>query len=240
MTENTEISLIFEKNIFDKEQNNKLSNARNNIETAIKTVTMHRTPTLLRASVLNDITHPTPDSKYWQLVNEMVSHSTGLADTLFLIEEKQIDLDEAVFNLRNETDTFEKRRLQLQIKKIEYELIMLQKNTNARIEELNNQSIMMDELKQQCRFSITDQNEHQLSTFALAWTNEVCNITDSTSVDDRRNITSRWITIMNLLQEMELYDNFIKSLSNSTLNKLDHLGLINISKNICEGNKIDN
>ena len=78
---------------------------------------MHRTPTLLRASVLNDVEHPTPDSKYWQLVNEMVAHSTGLMDTLFQIEEKQIDLDEAKYFLETEENQFERRRLEVKIRK---------------------------------------------------------------------------------------------------------------------------
>lgn len=230
MTENTEISLIFENTLFNPEQTQKLTNARQNIENAVKTVTMHRTPTLLRASVLNDVLHPTPDSKYWQLVNEMVAHSTGLADTLFQIEEKQIDIDEAKFKLKSETDIFEKRRLELEIKKNEYGLVMLQKAAFARIEELNNQSVMMEELKPQCKFGTEDQNAHQLSAFAMSWTSEVCNITDSTSVDDRRNITSRWLTLMNMLAGMGQYENFIRSLPPENINKLSQLGLINVVK----------
>lgn len=231
MKNDTEISLIFENKLFNSEQITKLTNARQNIENAVKTVTMHRTPTLLRASVLNDVSHPTPDSKYWQLVNEMVAHSTGLADTLFQIEEKQIDLDEAKYKLKTETDQFEIRRLKLDIRKNEYGLVMLQKAASARVEELNNQSIMMEELKINCKYGIKDQNAHQLSTFAHSWTSEVCNITDSTSVDDRKNITSRWMTLMNMLEDMGLYVQFINSLPEQTVNKLQHLGLITGGKN---------
>lgn len=230
MTENTEISLIFENTLFNTEQTNKLANARPNIEAAVRTVTMHRTPTLLRASVLNDVEHPTPDSKYWQLVNEMVAHSTGMADTMFQIEEKQIDLDEAKYFLETEENSFERRRLEVKIRKYGYELTMLQKAAMARIEELNNQSTMMNELKPLCQFGTEDQNTHQLSAFAMAWTSEVCNITDSTSVDDRRNITSRWITLMNLLNEIGQQNAFMKSLPEQKIQKLAELGLINISQ----------
>lgn len=229
MTKTTEISPIFENTLFNNEQITKLNNARPNIEHAIETVTMYRTPTLLRASVLNDVEHPTPDSKYWQLVNEMVAHSTGLMDTLFQIEEKQIDIDEALYLLESESNTFEIRRLELNIRKYKYELTMLQKAAFARIEELNNQSAMMEDLKPQCKFGIVDQNAHQLSAFAMAWTSEVCNITEHTSVDDRRNITSRWITLMNLLNEMGQQTNFMNSLPKTTLEKLAELNLIKLS-----------
>ena len=89
---------------------------------------------------------------------------------------------------------------------------------------------MMNELKPYCKFGITDQNAHQLSAFAMAWTSEVCNITTHTSVDDRKNITSRWITLMNLLNEIGQQNNFMASLPEQKLKKLSELGLIDISQ----------
>ena len=218
------------KSFFDEEQQTKLANAQENISRAFNTVTMWRTPTLLRLSVLDDISHPTPDSKYWQLVNEMYAHSTGLAELMFEIEEKQIDLDEVIVDLTTEKDIFELRRLEVKKRRYEFDLVNMQKTAKARIEELNNQSSAMEELKPLLAFGVEDQNAHQLQGFAQSWTSEVCNITEHTDVDSKKNIISRWITCMNVLNSMGKRDEFINSLPSQQKEKLRQLKLISGGK----------
>ena len=218
------------KSFFDEEQQTKLANAQENISRAFNTVTMWRTPTLLRLSVLDDISHPTPDSKYWQLVNEMYAHSTGLAELMFEIEEKQIDLDEVIVDLTTEKDNFELRRLEVKRRRYEFDLVNMQKTAKARIEELNNQSSAMEELKPLLAFGVEDQNAHQLQGFAQSWTSEVCNITEHTDVDSKKNIISRWITCMNVLNSMGKRNEFINSLPSQQKEKLRQLKLISGGK----------
>ena len=227
------------KSFFDEEQQTKLANAQPNITKAFETVTMWRTPTLLRLSVLDDVSHPTPDSKYWQLVNEMYAHSTGLAELMFEIEEKQIDLDEViaaitVINKKIEKgekiDQFELSRLEVKKRRYEFDLVNMQKTAKARIEELNNQSSAMEELKPLLAFGVEDQNAHQLQGFAQSWTSEVCNITEHTDVDSKKNIISRWITCMNVLNSMGKRDEFINSLPSQQKEKLRQLKLISGGK----------
>jgi len=212
--------------VLSEDDNKKLSLAKNNIEHSMKHVIMHRTKTLLRTSVLNDLDHPTPDSKYWQLSMEMYAHSTALADNLFEIESKQIDLDEAEEKLKTEKNNYTIRRLELEIKKIMFQIAILQKEVHERILELDNQSTAMEELKQYMNYSQDDMNEHQVQTYAIAWTNEVCNITDGTDSDSRKNKISRWITMMNLLESCGTLNEFYNSLSNEQRQKLIELKLI--------------
>jgi len=215
--------------IFDAlpdEYRGRLELARQNISEAFRTVTMWRTPALLRMSVLNDVAHPTPDSKYWQLVNEMYTHSTGLANLLFDIEEKQLELEEVEHQIGVETDRFAIRKLDVKRRRIEFELMNMQKVARARVEELSTQNAAMEEIKPLMKYGTESPEGHQLESFALSWTSEVCEINEHTDVDSRRNIISRWLTCMNVLETIGQRDKFIKSLPESQRKKLVELGLI--------------
>lgn len=238
-----EIKPLFDNDLntfLSKDQIKTLENAKENIIDSFNTVTMFRTPALLRLSVLNDVTHPTPDSKYWQLKNEMYAHSIGLNELMYDIEEKLIDLDKINYELKQETERFELRRLEVKRKRIEFELVSMQKTADARIKEINNQNKLLNELKDHLEYSKTDQSEHQLHALSISQTNKVCNITEHTDIDSKNNIINVWVTCMNVLKEikdengMNARDNFINSLPQHQKQKLLELNLI---RNIGEKQK---
>ena len=234
MTE-TKITPIFNtepelNRVFDDTQIAKLTAARHNIETAFNKIVFFRTPTLLRLSVLNDVEHPTLESKYFQLVNEMYAHSSELANLIFDIELKQIDIEE-LENKIQKKEGYDRRRAEIEIRRKRFELVQMQKTADARIKEIDNQSTAMNEIKDELLkigVNIEDQtvNDHQLRTLAISWTNEVCNITDATDVSSRKNIISRWITCMNVLKSAGELEKFIKSISPAQREKLLELKLI--------------
>jgi len=219
---------------FESKQLEKLTAAEHNINRAFKDIVFFRTPTLLRLSVLNDLDHPTLESKYWQLVNEMYAHSTGLADLIFDIELKQVEIDELESKFQT-GDGFQKRRDEIELRRARFALVNMQKTANARIEEIHNQNTAMEDIKTELQKQGVDIekqtiNDHQLRTFAVAWTNEVCNITEHTDVNDRKNITARWVTCMNILRSCGELEGFINSLEPKQREKLRQLKLIDGGK----------
>ena len=220
---------------FEPRQLEKLNAAEHNINRAFKDIVFFRTPTLLRLSVLNDMDHPTLESKYWQLVNEMYAHSTGLADLIFDIELKQVEIDELECKIKTGENNFQTRRDEIELRRARFALVNMQKTADARIEEIHNQNTAMEDIKAELQkqgIDIETQtiNDHQLRTFAVAWTSEVCNITEHTDVDSKKNIISRWITCMNVLNSMGKRDEFINSLSVQKKAKLRQLKLISGGK----------
>ena len=240
MTDN-EITPIFNTEpelykVFNETQIATLNAARHNIETAFNKITFFRTPTLLRLSVLNDLEHPTLESKYFQLVNEMYVHSSELANLIFDIELKQIDIEELETRIIKR-EGFERRRDEIEIRRKRFELVQMQKTADARIKEIENQSAAMNEIKTELKKSGVDieaqtMNDHQLRSFAIAWTNDVCSINDSTDVASRKNIISRWITCMNVLKNAGELERFIQSLPDQQREKLTQLKLIDYRKEV--------
>ena len=79
----------------------------------------------------------TPERIYRTIGLQMHSKITFLKDAYYTKEEKLIDLEELEYNLKKEKSSFEKRRIELKIKKTKDGLISSEKMINDSIIELD-------------------------------------------------------------------------------------------------------
>lgn len=159
-----------------------------------KRVQRGRTDTELRHSVLNELMHPTADSKYWQVYREANVQFEALVFASYEWKENQADLEimEAEKEgLREQLDAvpaqgWKAKKIIGQIKKKEIEMqrkkmMMMSAKASAedRIRELKALYKIRDELLPQLRYGTENPNDHQLISYAQSLTMRVKNAMDS-------------------------------------------------------------
>jgi hypothetical protein len=153
--------------IFTREDLTKLADCAPSITHAFDHMQFFRTPTEMRISVLNDISFPTADSKYWQTVREMEVMFENLVNLVFTYEEKTIDLEKAEYDLAaGIEDKFEKRKKILEIKKINWALTNIKREAHNRIREIAEWKKIQVELSDSLQYGMDNVNDHQLLSYA--------------------------------------------------------------------------
>jgi len=105
------------------------------LEHAFTTRTIFRTPTEARFSVLNDLKHPTPASKYHQAKLEQAVMFDNLIKLSFAFRRAKIDLDDARARMKKASGR-QKERLKVDMDELTYRLICMQKEAQERLREL--------------------------------------------------------------------------------------------------------
>jgi hypothetical protein len=82
-------------------------------------------------------TAETPERIYRTIGLQMHSKITFLKDAYYTKEEKLIDLEELEYNLKKEESSFERRRIELKIKKTKDGLMYSEKTINDAVKELD-------------------------------------------------------------------------------------------------------
>ena len=150
-----------------------LNNNMNIIGKSLKHSQIFRTDTEARVSVLNNVKHPTPDSKYWQSMRELKVQSSELFNLNFEYKEKVIDKKELEKKLNEEYDNdFDKQRDEIKLEKLKYELLQMELTAKDRIREVNMWGNIIKELEPVMDNSKTDVNEHQLISYGARFINE--------------------------------------------------------------------
>ncbi len=154
-----------------------------------------RTETELRTSVLNDLRHPTADSKYWQIYREANIQFEGVIFAIYEWKENQQDLkiiETEIEELDWQIEELKKgdnflNKIQIKRKEAEREKrkIMMDKksllmmNTKAsamdRVRELKILYKIRDELLPQLQYGIDNPNDHQLISYAQSLTLKILN-----------------------------------------------------------------
>lgn len=158
-----------------------------------KRVQRGRTETELRYSVLNDLHHPTPDSKYWQVYREANVQFESLVFASYEWRDNQADLEiiEAeIDDLRweqkhlgkQERDEIKKRIIEGKIKKKKIErerksmqMMSAKASAEDRVRELRSLYKIRDELIPNLQYPPESPNDHQLISYAQSLTMRVHN-----------------------------------------------------------------
>jgi len=227
-TEKTKLSKYYDSisSLFSASDLESLSEVKKNVKQAFETLTVFRTFPELRLSVLNDLKHPTPDSKYWQLVREMNLHSIELVELTYNLRLKVNEIKQLEKDLSECGDDLKSEKLKIEIECENFHLVLMQRTASARIQELQNQHNAMEAIKPTMKCGLNSAADHQLMSYAYSWTNEVIGINNSTPPADRNNIVGRWSTAINVLKEQNLYEEFIGSLNKSTILKLKQMEMM--------------
>ena len=105
-----------------EKQNFFLSELKEELQDTIQKVQKYRTETEMRVSVLNDASHPTPASKYWQCVREQNMMYEQLRISSYEYRRRQAKILGMKDKMKKSKDKYEKMELQVDIEEMEWSL----------------------------------------------------------------------------------------------------------------------
>jgi len=125
-----------------------------------------RTETEMKISVLKDMKHPTPDSKYWQAVREQNVMFQELVLLSYEYRKRLIEIKKLKAKMERETDELDKELLQIEIEKQEFLSKNEEKTAKDRIREIKLWHSIKQDLIPEMKYSLQDVNEHQLEAYS--------------------------------------------------------------------------
>jgi len=207
-TENS-IELIKKSGILTKKDIETLSSLAPELKDTFLKVQMFRTPTEMRVSVLNDVKHPTPDSKYWQSVREQNVMYTETINMSYEYRKEQVELKKLIRKLETEPDDLERELLKIQIEQKEWQMINMEKTAKARIGELAEWSAIKAELEQDMNFSKENVDQHQLMSYTSRWINQFFIMGDTGTPGERQNLIGQMNSGLKRISDLGLMEEFI-------------------------------
>lgn len=165
------------------------------------TAQIFRTRTEMIVSVLNDIKHPTPDSKYWQAVREQNVMFHELTMLSYEYRKNALEIRKLQRDQLAEEDELEKELINVEIEKKTFIGHNMECTAQDRIREIIEWSNIKAELRPKMAFGDQDVNEHQLTAMKKRFEFEASLVGQSTSPADARNILGLAISADRTAQE---------------------------------------
>ena len=163
---------------------------------------LYRTETEMRFSVLNDIKHPTPASKYWQSVREQNSHFENLMRLSFDARKNDIEIKKIRLKFKKEKDLLEKELLKVELDEKIYNKASLELIAKHRIREIEHWSRIKKELTAKDKTMDTkDVNTHQLDSYIKRFKHSLQSLTPGTSYSEKVNVISQAVTLERIQKE---------------------------------------
>ena len=122
--------------VLSDEQNKELAELKQELQENVEKNQIYRTEAEMRYSVLQDGKQPTNATKYWQCVREQAGMYEELTRDSFAYRNLIIDIEEAKEQLEKETNTYQKRRLEIKIDELEFGLSGLLRIAKDRYREI--------------------------------------------------------------------------------------------------------
>jgi hypothetical protein len=161
-----------------------------------------RTETEMRISVLNDASHPTAGSKYWQAVREQSAHFDGLMSVTFELrrnEVKRLRLEKEMKEALEEGDELRVMELEIDLDENLYGKANMAQVAKDRVREVSLWSKLKAELNDG---SFDDQNvdQHQAQSYRLTLQNRVAALNANSGPSEIINAAGPLQTVERLLQ----------------------------------------
>ena len=180
-----------------EKQNFFLSELKEELQDTIQKVQKYRTETEMRVSVLNDASHPTPASKYWQCVREQNMMYEQLRISSYEYRRRQAKILGMKDKIKKSKDKYEKMELQVDIDEMEWSLENIKFTANDRVRELKLWSKIKAELDDGS-FDTQDVNAHQAETLQLQLQNRMNTLTQGSSQAEVLNVVGPLKTIADI------------------------------------------
>jgi hypothetical protein len=182
------LSIIESSKILKQEDLQQLSGLREELQDMFLNVQIFRTRTEMETSILNDLKHPTPDSKYWQAMREQNVMFQELVMLSYEYRKNQVEIKILERKLLSETDALERELLQIEVEKKQFIGINQERTAKDRIREIHDWHEIKEKLKPEMAASLTDVDEHQLISYTIRWINQLLGMSESTSISERNNL----------------------------------------------------
>jgi hypothetical protein len=162
-----------------------------------------RTETEMRISVLNDVSHPTPASKYWQSVREMSAHFDALMNLSFDMRKADVErlrLERKMKEAELKGDNLDIMETQIELDQNLYNKACMEQVAHDRVREIQTWSKIKSELNDGT-FDDQNVNTHQAEGLLLRLENRVRAITPSTDSTEVLNAVGPYETALKLRKQ---------------------------------------
>ncbi len=200
------LSIIESSKILKSEDLNQLSAIKDELQDTFLNVQIFRTRTEMETSILNDLKHPTPDSKYWQAMREQNVMFQELVMLSYEYRKNQVEIQILKRDIVSETDLLKRELIQIEIEKKQFIGINQERTAKDRIREIQEWHEIKDSLKPSMAASLTDVNEHQLISFTARWINQLLGMSETTSISERNNLLGQLDKGLKLCRERGCID----------------------------------
>ena len=169
-----------------------------------ETVQVFRTRTEMEVSVLQDIKHPTPDSKYWQAIREQNVMFTELVGLSYEYRKKAVELKKLKRDLMAESDELERELKQIEIEQTEWIMLQQERVAQDRIREILEWSDIKKKLLPDIKYGVDNVDKHQMESFYKRFNAEANNITPHTPPADAINLAGKAVTVNRIKKSKEI------------------------------------
>lgn len=178
-----------------------------------------RTETEMLVSVLNDIKHPTPASKYWQAVREQGVMFENLVALSFDHRRNDVQMRRLEKKLAGDMDEFEREEAQIDLDECEFKRQNMESVAKDRIRELRLWSEIKSNLDDGS-FDTKDVNTHQLVSYAQRFILQASNAPADMPVAEANNLKGQLVSAVRELHERGILDQAIAPLSPALVNRV--------------------
>jgi len=208
--QDTAICMIEASSILNAEDMDKIQEMEHELLDVFENSQIFRTPTEMRISVIDDIRHPTPDSKYWQAVREQNVMFQELVMLSYEYRKNIIEIKKLQRDMLNETDDLERELLQVMLE----EKIFISKNqertANGRMQEIIEWHTIKEVLVPQLAAGIKNVDAHQLISYTTAWINQSIIMGEDGSPAERINLQSKLRSAVLRCIELNVLDTVLR------------------------------
>ena len=193
------IKTIQKADLLTNEAIEKLSDLSQELEKTFNNVQVHRTRTEMEVSVLNNIQHPTPASKYWQAMREQNIMLQGIVLLSFDYRTEKTKAKILINKIEDESDPLEKELLQIELERKFFLLKNIERTAKAKMREIQDWSeIKNRESKNMSEEDLADAGNHQLISYTRRWINQAIEMGDNGSPSERQNLMGQLQSGINL------------------------------------------
>ena len=172
------ITKIRDVSILEKDDMNTIAKLTGELQRVFEVKQLWRTETEIRYSVLNDVSFPTPASKYWQCIREQNVFWEELVRTAMTYQRLQGELDLAEIEYDEIKGSSKKsqalRKIKdAEIKEKQFALMRMRLEGHDRVREIGLWEKIKEEQLKKGDFDINDVNKHQVESYAKRWKEEM-------------------------------------------------------------------
>jgi len=218
---NKDMLQIKTSNILDQESFNELESLSNELKATFESVQIHRTRTEMEVSVLNELKHPTPASKYWQSVREQNAMAHGVALLSFDYRAEKVRIKILEQRIANEEDELKRELLQIKLERKQYILKDMERTAKSKVREIKDWSeIKQREAKDMSDEELADVGNHQLISYTRRWINQAIEMGNNGSPSERQNLLGQLNSGLSLCIKNGIINDVIKVYNKSIQKKI--------------------
>ncbi len=172
------VNKIKDVDILEKKDLTKVAKLSKELQRVFEVKQVWRTETEMRYSVLNDVSHPTPASKYWQCVREQDVFFSNLVQLSCDYQRTQGELELLEIEFDEIKGTSRKSKAQRMIKDADikekkFGLMNMRLQAHDRVREIDIWEKLKEEQMSKDDFVISDVDKHQKDSYKKRWQEEM-------------------------------------------------------------------